>query len=196
MSWHPLHAAEATKPRPGVFAWLRGSAGVLALLPALPVHAPAPTGILGAKRPASHSEQHPARHIQVHGFSHLSCRKDLKCIEGPWERASLTKGKKEKHTEEPPLPMQQALRLLRWKTSTFPSRQSWEQEIYGLGFPALVKHAAAQQRYVGCREMPNFPLPAPEKPPRGCGTHCKAVGRGSTTAEQRLGHRNRESKCL
>lgn len=105
------------------------SHGSLALLAfwgvgAAPHAASAATGTHGAKHPTSHSDQHPACHIQIHVFSHLSCSKDLKCIEGPWEKASLTKGKKEKHTAEPALPMQQALRLLCWKTSTFPSRQS------------------------------------------------------------------------
>lgn len=33
-------------------------------------------------------------------------------------------------------------------------------------------------------------------PPWGYGTNQEAVGRGSTTPEQRLGHWNRESKCL
>lgn len=72
------------------------------------------TGTPGATLLASHSDQRRACHIQIHVFLHLSCSKDLKCIEGSWERASLTKGKKDKYTEETALPMQQALRLLCW----------------------------------------------------------------------------------
>lgn len=75
----------------------------------------------GATLLAGHRCQHRACPIHIHVFFHLSCSNDLKCIEGSWERASLTKGKEEKCTEETALPMQQALWLLK---SSLPSQQS------------------------------------------------------------------------
>lgn len=48
-----------------------------------------------------------------------------------------------------------------------------------MGFPALVKHAAAQQRYVGCREMPDLPIPAPEKPPGAAGLTARLWDEGA-----------------
>lgn len=65
-------------------------------------------GTPGATPPASHSDQHQACHIHIPVSLHLSCSKDLKCREGWWERASLTKGKKGKQTEETALATQQA----------------------------------------------------------------------------------------
>lgn len=153
----------------------------------------------GATLLASHSDQCQACHIQIHVFLHLSCSKDLKCIEGSWERASLTKGKKDKYTEETALPMQQALRLLRWKTSMLSSWQSpGLQSRSCMAWGSLRLTATSKtQRYVGCREMTSLPPHPPQRNlPWGCGTNCKAVGQGSTTPEQRLGHWNRESKCL
>lgn len=129
----------------------------------------------------SHPDQHPAGPTEPHGALHLSCHKDLKCIEGSWGRASLTTGKKEKHTRRQLCPCN--------RLCGFSAGKKHIPLPAGLGFPCAspVKHAAAQQRCVGCREIPS-PLPTrPRETPQGCGTNRRAVGRGSRDGDTTIG---------
>lgn len=128
-------------------------------------------GTAAATPPATGTERDTYTHPHTHTFSHLSCSKDFKCIEGLWERASLPPGK-EKQAEGPALPTPQALGpLCKAKSLAEPRTPSRGCMAWG-----------APRRHPGCREVCGCPPPIPQNPPG--------------TREQRQGHWNRESKCL
>jgi len=155
---------------------------------------PVRTGAPGATPVASRSERHRARHTQTHVFSHSSCSEDLKRTAGSWDRASLAKGKKEKRTGETALPCNRLCGFSAGKGARHPPGGVLLRSRSCVAWGSPRSTAAGSARCCGSQGVPGLP---PHPSQRSCPrNHRKAVGRGSTTPEHRLGHRNRESKCL
>lgn len=148
----------------------------------------------------SHLDQRPACPAEPHGALHLSCRKDLKCIEGSWERASLTTGKKQKQTRRQLCPCNRLCSFSAGKKHVPLPAESWaaEQELHGLVFPVLHRsNTLLLSRAV--RVAGRYPAPLPTRPretPPGLRDQPESCGMRKRKPEQRLGHQGRESKCL